>query len=64
MVLRAYPEQVIQQLSPNTQSSQIQNPTSTVIYVTNQDMWEWAIKALVLVGCIIIIAYVAKKLFE
>jgi len=65
MVMRAYPEQVIQQISDNSNlESTPTNNKPVVVYVNNQDTWEWAIKALVLVGCIILLAYVAKKLFE
>jgi len=64
MVIRAYPEDVLKELESN--SAQKPNTDTRVVYIytSNPDEWNYIIKALIIIGTVIILAYVAKKLLE
>ena len=61
MVLRAYPEEIA---TRKVQVKEVPPQNQQVVYYVQDETWQWIIKALVVVGAIIILAYVAKKLFE
>jgi len=62
MVMMAYPETLS---NPRKQSAPESTQRVVYVYNSSQDnQWNFILKALIVVGAIIVLAYVAKKLFE
>jgi len=68
-MLRAYPEEILKQpeLVPPSKPSGVQPIIYVYAYpsVSNQDeQWNYIIKVLLLIGAVVALAYVAKRLLE